>query len=95
VILVNDTDPDQGFSDEDIKALLNTDAEPQNTHYEKHRSAAIARAKSNVAQRDTILFAFIKVWTTIAEMLAPIFAAFSSKSAHQQAYTQANKKHKK
>jgi hypothetical protein len=92
---VEESDLDNEFSDEKIKALLNTDSHPTASHYKKQRAAAIARAKSNIAQRDTILFAFIKVWSTIAEMLAPIFAAFAAKSAHQQSYLKANKERDK
>jgi hypothetical protein len=35
----------------------------------------------NLAQRDTTTFAFVRLWTTLAELLAPIFAAFATKKA--------------
>ena len=48
----------------------------------------IANSRANLAQRDTIMFAFIKLWTTVAEMLAPIFAALAVK--HSQQHTRNN-----
>jgi hypothetical protein len=64
-------------SDEQLKALLAADL-PHRPVGEQTRKA-LRRSRANVAQRDTLLFAFIKLWTTLAEMLAPLFAAFASK----------------
>jgi hypothetical protein len=41
------------------------------------------RTRANLAQRDTANFAFVRLWTTLAELLAPIFAAFAAKKASQ------------
>lgn len=83
---MNDNDSQKELSDnsidKDIKALLlgnNTDVE--NNAAGRQRQKAITRARVTMAQRDTILFAFIKIWATIAEMLAPLFAAFATKHA--------------
>jgi hypothetical protein len=81
--------------DKQIKAFFNNDEIPSDEAIAKQRRRAVARSRANVAQRDTILFAFVKLWTTIAEMLAPIFAAFAVKQANSQSTRYSNKQHDK
>ncbi|MEM7278300.1 MAG: hypothetical protein AAF385_09255 [Pseudomonadota bacterium] len=53
------------------------DDESKNTRL----SQVLKRTRAGVGQRDSILFAVVKIWTTIAEMLAPIFAQFAERKA--------------
>ncbi len=64
--------------DEEIRALLASDTD---ISQQQHSSIdkTVKRIRSSIFQRDTILFAFVKFWTTIAKMLAPIFAHFAAK----------------
>lgn len=78
-------------SDHKIKALFGSaPALPEET-IEKQRSKTIHRARSSVGQRDTILFAFIKMWTALADVLAPLFANFSAKKSVSTKPTKINK----
>ena len=66
--------------EQDIQLLFSQDkVEPSSL--DQQRQKAMLRVRAKTAQRDTMLFAFVKIWSTIAEILAPIFAAFASKKA--------------
>lgn len=41
----------------------------------------IRRARAGVGQRDTLLFAIVRIWTVVAELLAPIFAQLAARHA--------------
>jgi len=54
----------------------------------------------NVAKKDAISFSLIKIWTAIAEMLAPLFANFAAKKyslerQHKHNKQTAHNKHRK
>ena len=74
---MSDFDPD--LDDQNIKALFGSDKTLSVPALTEQRREAITRARANVAQRDTILFAFIKIWTVLADLLAPLFASFAAK----------------
>ena len=44
--------------------------------------AAVIRARRQVGNRDTIVFAFVRIWAVLAKILAPFFAVFGTKHAH-------------
>ena len=44
-------------------------------------SKVMRRARASVGQRDTLLFAIVRIWTVIAELLAPIFAQIAARQA--------------
>ena len=76
---MKDNETDQ--LDLQVKALFDADKSLSGVELGDSRQKNIARVKANVAQRDTMLFAFVKVWTVLADILAPIFAAFATKKA--------------
>ncbi|MGH1487680.1 MAG: hypothetical protein ACRBCI_15825 [Cellvibrionaceae bacterium] len=83
-------------SDKKIKAFFDADkAASPDEDITQQRNRAIARSRANIAQRDTILFAFVKLWTTIAEILAPIFAALAVKQANNRQQHYSNKQSNK
>ena len=64
---------------DDIRALLQ-DA-PGPTTGPPDLSKTLRRVRANVAQRDTLLFALVRVWSVLAALLAPIFAALATQQA--------------
>lgn len=58
--------------EQELKSLLGVEEQPEES--ETRLSRALARARASVGQRDTMLFAFVRVWTTLAQLLAPVFA---------------------
>ena len=72
-----DNQPD----DEQIKAFFKADSGIEESILTKARKSAIARTRFNIGQQDTVLFAFVKLWTTLAKMLAPLFAFMAVKHA--------------
>jgi len=81
--------------DPQIKALLGAAPPVSDKSIDKQRKIAIHRARSSVGQRDTIMFAFIKIWTVLADLLAPIFATFAAKKNMGVKPTKINKNVKK
>lgn len=67
------------LSDQQIKSLFGNEESVKAEELDRHRSKTLIRARANLGQRDTIMFAFIKMWTVLAEVLAPVFASFSAK----------------
>lgn len=86
----HDADP----SDQEIKALLGSTPTLSEKDVGKQRQDTISRARSSIGQRDTIMFAFIKMWTVLADLLAPIFATLAVKKNVASKPTQVNKKTK-
>lgn len=73
-------------NDQDIKQLLRPDVGTEDVRTEDGGSPlarALKRARANVAQRDTLAFAIVRMWTALAALLAPLFAAFAK--SHAQA----------
>jgi len=87
---VNEQDADP--PDQEIKALLGSTLSLSEKDVGKQRQATISRARSSIGQRDTVMFAFVKMWTVLADLLAPIFAALSVKKNLASKPTQINKK---
>ena len=65
--------------DQDIKQLLQTRVDEQEQISPLAR--ALKQARANVAQRDTLAFAVVRMWTALAALLAPLFAAFAKSQA--------------
>ncbi len=55
--------------------------QPDEKNESTRLNQVLRRTRAGVGQRDSILFAVVKIWTTIAEMLAPIFAQFAERKA--------------
>ena len=58
---------------DDIRQILNGDQLPKNDPDRTRK--VMNRARRQVGQRDTLTFALVKVWATLARLLAPFFAA--------------------
>ncbi len=72
----NDSTNHVDINDQQIQALFNNDTiTPPNDQQKRLRK----RVSFNMAQRDTTLFAFVRLWTALAELLAPIFATIAAK----------------
>lgn len=81
-------------NDEQIKRFLAAEkASIKPFPEDKHRSA-MARARFNLGQQDTIVFAFVRVWASLAKMLAPIFAFLAVKHARQHNFKPSRDSHK-
>lgn len=65
--------------DQDIKQLLQSGVDEQEQI--SPLSRALKRARANVAQRDTLSFAVVRMWTALAALLAPLFAALAKSQA--------------
>jgi hypothetical protein len=77
-VVDNKSDSDCSANDEQLLAFFNTEKiETPDTLVTQQRIQR--RTRMNLAQRDTTTFAFVRLWTTLAELLAPIFAAFAAK----------------
>ncbi|MEM9173040.1 MAG: hypothetical protein AAGA84_10080 [Pseudomonadota bacterium] len=69
--------------DDQIRSMLAVDEQPDG----EQRSGldrVMRRVRAGVGQRDSMLFAFVKFWTVIAEMMAPIFARIAERQAQHQ-----------
>ncbi|MEM8983314.1 MAG: hypothetical protein AAGC71_09820 [Pseudomonadota bacterium] len=68
-----------------IKALFDAapppDADPEHDPLDR----VMPRVRAGVGQRDTLLFAIVRIWTAIAEMLAPVFAQLGERRAETAA----------
>ncbi len=64
----------------EIAALLSVDDadEPEQTG---RLDRVMRRVRAGVGQRDSLLFAIVKFWTVVAELLAPIFAQLAARRA--------------
>ncbi len=63
-----------------IETLLNT-PEASEADEDARLQRVMRRVRANVGQRDSLLFAVVKFWATIAEMVAPLFAQFAERRA--------------
>lgn len=60
---------------DEIRELLKADDANRKTLSDDQLVAgAMNRVRSAVAQKDTLTFALVKVWTVLAQLLAPLFA---------------------
>lgn len=66
-------------NDDDIRRLLNPS--PITPANQTSIARALKRARASVAQRDTLAFAIVRIWTTLAALLAPLFATLATKQA--------------
>jgi hypothetical protein len=41
----------------------------------------ISQVRAGVGVRDTLMFAIVRIWTVIAQLLAPVFAMFAVRKA--------------
>ena len=64
---------------DDLRQLLK--GETSAGHDRRRTSKALNRARRNVVQRDSLTFVVVKLWATLARLLAPFFAAFGEKQA--------------
>ncbi len=72
--------------DQEIKTLLGGDLD---TSLETQVSVdyALKRTRQNIYKRDAMLFAFVKFWTTLAKILAPVFAYFARQQKQIKTYS--------
>lgn len=66
-------------SEDDIRRLMKAGIEEGGSR--KRVATALGRARRQVGQRDTIAFAMVNIWTVLARLIAPIFAAISVRQA--------------
>lgn len=65
--------------DDKLRELLKVETPPQRKMTLTDR--VLRRARRGVAQRDTVLFAIVRIWQVIAELLAPVFAQLAERQA--------------
>ena len=69
-------------NNDDIRALLKADQPDMSTPDDQRIvTGAMLRVRSTVARKDTLTFALIKVWTVLAQLLAPLFARLAVSQA--------------
>ncbi|MEL7312545.1 MAG: hypothetical protein AAFN07_13620 [Pseudomonadota bacterium] len=68
---------DESTSDDDAQAPIRLDR-------------VMRRVRASVGQRDSLLFAIVKFWTVIAEMVAPVFAQIAARQARATPASDAN-----
>lgn len=68
----------------DIEALLKVDDSAADEQPQR-LDRVLRRVRASVGQKDSFLFAIVKFWTVIAEMVAPIFAQLAARQAAHQA----------
>ena len=66
-------------NNDDIRALLQAPPAPSNGQPDLSRT--LRRVRANVAQRDTLIFALVRIWSALAALLAPVFAALATSQA--------------
>ncbi len=74
-------------NDNDIRQLLG--GEELTTPNPDRTRKTMNRARRQVGQRDTLTFALVKVWATLAKLLAPFFAVVGEKQAQATQQSQA------
>ncbi len=81
--------------DDEIKALLSSDDGHDTDASSKHNhvDAAIKKTRESLAQRETLAFVLIKLWTTIAKILAPLFAQAARYQAENMSHHQNDDNH--
>jgi hypothetical protein len=72
------------IDERDVRELL---AVPEDTPdaAEARVARSMKRVYSGIGQRDALLFAIVRVWLTLATLLAPIFATAVRKKAQIEA----------
>ena len=65
--------------DDRIRELLKVTPSPESRN--PLTDKVLRRARAGVGQRDTLLFAIVRIWTVIAELLAPVFAQLAERQA--------------
>ncbi|MEO0366835.1 MAG: hypothetical protein AAF265_15250 [Pseudomonadota bacterium] len=67
----------------DIEELLSLDGSAPDDGSEApvRLDRVMRRVRASVGQRDSLLFAIVKFWTVIAEMVAPVFAQIAARQA--------------
>ena len=81
--------------DHEIAALLSdngrTDTKTKKTPGYDRVDMAVKRARESLAQHDTLAFILVKLWATIAKILAPIFAQAAKHQAKNLSHLQSGK----
>ena len=67
--------------DTKISALFDSPVEADDAGSDKRLDSMLKRVRTSVGQRDSLLFAIVKIWAAIAEMLAPVFAQLGERQA--------------
>ena len=66
-------------NDQEIRRIMRSGMDEESPS--ARHLTAISRARRQVGQRDTLAFAMGKIWSVLAKLLAPLFAAFASRQA--------------
>lgn len=76
-------------TEEELKSWFEDDSQGRDAQVEKANEEAVdavlVRARRSVAQKDTMDLVFVKIWTAMFELLAPLFASGLRKKNHIQA----------
>lgn len=77
-------------NDDELKALLGGDGDildPPNedSPHEDRISKGLKRTRTNLAQQQTLSFMLIKIWVSVAKILAPFFAVVAKRQAEARA----------
>lgn len=62
--------------DEDLEALFKSNEAPKNDNIE----SVLKKTRQQTGQHDTMSFALVKIWVTMAELFAPMFANIAIKN---------------
>jgi uncharacterized protein YacL (UPF0231 family) len=63
--------------DDELERWFKDETKPN----DKNIQSVLKTAKKNVGQKDTLMFAFVKIWVTMAELFAPLFANLAIKNS--------------
>lgn len=63
--------------DEELERWFKDDTTPDDEAIQ----SVLKAAKQNIGQKDTFMFAFVKIWVTMAELFAPLFANLAIKNS--------------
>ena len=62
---------------DDLNSLFKSEEKPENDSIE----SVLKKTQTQVGQNDTLSFALVKIWVTMAELFAPMFANLAIKNS--------------
>ncbi|KZY38154.1 MULTISPECIES: hypothetical protein [unclassified Oleiphilus] len=66
---------------DDLDALFKSDEKPKSDNIK----SVLQKTRTQTSQHDTMSFALVKIWVTMAELFAPMFANLALKNSDQLA----------